>query len=157
MPFLPTEVRRRGSKDLLKVCVLLDRGQKERKGEDGKPLPLNIYDTPYEGGLEGDREGVWIPVTRPESDVRPAGEYELPWEWRKEDIVRALSGRERQRGLMVGGFRVWRKDAMSFIYTVMQHQLYVCCKGGKQNNPAESISRGLFILVALARCDRALL
>lgn len=87
------EVRRRGSKDLLKVCVLLDRGQKEGKGQDRKPLPLNIYDTPYEGGLEGERESVWIPVTRPESDARPAGEYELPWEWRKEDIVRALSGR----------------------------------------------------------------
>ncbi|XP_072250350.1 SH2 domain-containing adapter protein E [Leuresthes tenuis] len=86
-----TEVRRRGSKDLLKVCVLLDRGQTEGKGEEGTPSPPNIYDTPYEGGLEGDSEGVWIPVTRPESDVRPAGEYELPWEWRKEDIVRALS------------------------------------------------------------------
>ncbi|XP_054477746.1 SH2 domain-containing adapter protein E [Anoplopoma fimbria] len=86
-----TEVRRRGSKDLLKVCVLLDRGKREGKGDKGKPTPPNIYDTPYEGGLEGDSGGVWIPVTRPESDVRPAGEYELPWEWRKEDIVRALS------------------------------------------------------------------
>lgn len=86
-----TEVRRRGSKDLLKVCVLLDRGQREGKGEEVIPPPPNIYDTPYEGGLEGDSDGVWIPVTRPESDVRPAGEYELPWEWRKEDIVRALS------------------------------------------------------------------
>ncbi|KAM9309073.1 SH2 domain-containing adapter protein E [Pholidichthys leucotaenia] len=86
-----TEVRRRGSKDLLKVCVLLDRGQRDGKGEEGTPAPPNIYDTPYEGGLDGDSEGVWIPVTRPESDVRPAGEYELPWEWRKEDIVRALS------------------------------------------------------------------
>lgn len=79
-----TEVRRRGSKDLLKVCVLVDRGQTEGKTEEG----LNLYDTPYEGP---DTEGVWIPVSRPESDVRPAGEYELPWEWRKEDIVRALS------------------------------------------------------------------
>ncbi|RVE62672.1 hypothetical protein OJAV_G00159690 [Oryzias javanicus] len=87
-----TDVRRRGSKDLLKVCVLLDRGQREVKGgEEGTQPPPNIYDTPYEGGLEGHSEGVWIPVTRPESDVRPAGEYELPWEWRKEDIVRALS------------------------------------------------------------------
>ncbi|XP_031709354.1 SH2 domain-containing adapter protein E [Anarrhichthys ocellatus] len=86
-----TEVRRRGSKDLLKVCVLLDRGKREGKGDEGKPTPPNIYDTPYEGGLEGDSGGVWIPVTRPESDIRPAGEYELPWEWRKEDIVRALS------------------------------------------------------------------
>uniref|UniRef100_A0A1A7ZXG9 Src homology 2 domain containing E n=1 Tax=Nothobranchius furzeri TaxID=105023 RepID=A0A1A7ZXG9_NOTFU len=95
-----TEVRRRGSKDLLKVCVLLDRGHKEEKGEEGTPSPPNIYDTPYEGGLEGDGEGVWIPVTRPESDVRPAGEYELPWEWRKEDIVRALSGREKKQRVM---------------------------------------------------------
>lgn len=86
-----TEVRRRGSKDLLKVCVLVDRGQTEGKPEEGQPTALNIYDTPYEGGPDGDTEGVWIPVSRPESDVRPAGEYELPWEWRKEDIVRALS------------------------------------------------------------------
>lgn len=86
-----TEVRRRGSKDLLKVCVLLDRGQGKGKREGGKLTPPNNYDTPYEGGLEGDAGGVWIPVTRPESDARPAGEYELPWEWRKEDIVRALS------------------------------------------------------------------
>ncbi|XP_028326723.1 SH2 domain-containing adapter protein E [Gouania willdenowi] len=86
-----TEVRRRGSKDLLKVCVLLDRSNKDSKGEESLPPSLNIYDTPYEGEPEGDSEGVWIPVTRPESDVRPAGEYELPWEWRKEDIVRALS------------------------------------------------------------------
>ncbi|KAJ0000427.1 hypothetical protein NQD34_012269 [Periophthalmus magnuspinnatus] len=90
-----TEVHRRGSKDLLKVCVLVDRGQTEGKHEEGSPTALNIYDTPYEGPNEGgpdaDSEGVWIPVSRPESDVRPAGEYELPWEWRKEDIVRALS------------------------------------------------------------------
>uniref|UniRef100_A0AAV2MCL8 Src homology 2 domain containing E n=1 Tax=Knipowitschia caucasica TaxID=637954 RepID=A0AAV2MCL8_KNICA len=82
-----TEVRRRGSKDLLKVCVLLDRAQTKGKSKEGSPA-LNIYDTPYEGP---ESEGVWIPVSRPESDVRPAGEYELPWEWRKEDIVRALS------------------------------------------------------------------
>ncbi|XP_034030674.1 SH2 domain-containing adapter protein E [Thalassophryne amazonica] len=86
-----TEVRRRGSKDLLKVCVLLDRGHGEQMGDDPKPTPPNIYDIPYEGELKSDSEGVWIPVTRPESDGRPAGEYELPWEWRKEDIVRALS------------------------------------------------------------------
>uniref|UniRef100_A0A3P8RZT5 SH2 domain-containing adapter protein E n=1 Tax=Amphiprion percula TaxID=161767 RepID=A0A3P8RZT5_AMPPE len=111
-----TEVRRRGSKDLLKVCVLLDRGQKQGKVEEGMPTPPNIYDTPYEGGLQGDADGVWIPVTRPESDVRPAGEYELPWEWRKEDIVRALSGTERHDG-KGGGFRAWRKDAASWICT----------------------------------------
>lgn len=86
-----TEVRRRGSKDLLKVCVLVDRGQAQGKAKEGQSTSLNIYDTPYEGSLDGDSEGVWIPVSRPESDGRPAGEYELPWEWRKEDIVRALS------------------------------------------------------------------
>lgn len=86
-----TEVRRRGSKDLLKVCVLLDRGQTQGKAEEGQSSSVNIYDTPYEASLDGDSEGVWIPVSRPESDGRPAGEYELPWEWRKEDIVRALS------------------------------------------------------------------
>lgn len=77
------------------MCVLLDRGSKKGKADEIKtPPPPNIYDTPYEGGLEGDGDGgVWIPVSRPESDGRPAGEYELPWEWRKEDIVRALSGK----------------------------------------------------------------
>lgn len=89
------------------MCVLLDRGQREGKGEEGKPKPPNIYDTPYEGGLEGDSGGVWIPVTRPESDVRPAGEYELPWEWRKEDIVRALSGRGERESGMMGRAGVW--------------------------------------------------
>lgn len=78
----------------------MDRGQTQGKAEEGQPLPPNIYDTPYEGGLDGDSEGVWIPVSRPESDGRPAGEYELPWEWRKEDIVRALSGRDRPNGMM---------------------------------------------------------
>lgn len=74
-------------------------------GDEGTQSPPNIYDTPYEGGLEGHSEGVWIPVTRPESDIRPAGEYELPWEWRKEDIVRALSGKENKQGMggRVGG------------------------------------------------------
>lgn len=108
------------------MCVLLDRGKTEGKGDEGKPPLPNIYDTPYEGGLEGDSGGVWIPVTRPESDARPAGEYELPWEWRKEDIVRALSGREWERGIMGRGFRVWRKDTMSFICSVMPQHFRVC-------------------------------
>uniref|UniRef100_A0A3P8ZXN7 SH2 domain-containing protein n=1 Tax=Esox lucius TaxID=8010 RepID=A0A3P8ZXN7_ESOLU len=82
-----TDIRRRGSKDLLKVCVLLPKGDRE----EGTPAPPHIYDTPYEGLLEAEAGGVWIPVARPESDPRPPGEYELPWEWRKEDIVRALT------------------------------------------------------------------
>ncbi|KAG9275870.1 SH2 domain-containing adapter protein E [Astyanax mexicanus] len=74
-----TEIRRRGSKDLLKVCVVLNGGEGEGSG------PPQIYDVPYEEVLEG------IPLTRPESDPRPPAEYELPWEWKKEQIVRALS------------------------------------------------------------------
>ncbi|TRY82749.1 hypothetical protein DNTS_020630 [Danionella cerebrum] len=74
-----TEIRRRGSKDLLKVCVVLNGGDGEGSG------PPQIYDVPYEEVLEG------IPLTRPESDSRPPAEYELPWEWKKEQIVRALS------------------------------------------------------------------
>ncbi|XP_035386690.1 SH2 domain-containing adapter protein E [Electrophorus electricus] len=74
-----TEIRRRGSKDLLKVCVVLNGGEGEGSGE------AQIYDVPYEDVLEG------IPLTRPESDLRPPTEYELPWEWKKGQIVRALS------------------------------------------------------------------
>ncbi|CAJ1083331.1 SH2 domain-containing adapter protein E-like [Xyrichtys novacula] len=80
-----TEIRRRGSKDLLKVCVLTELG--EGMTEEGQPAPLQIYDDPYEGGSDGDKTA----VTRPELDSRPPAEYELPWEWKKEHIVRTLS------------------------------------------------------------------
>ncbi|XP_070840919.1 SH2 domain-containing adapter protein E-like [Chaetodon trifascialis] len=80
-----TEIRRRGSKDLLKVCVLMEAG--EGTVEEGQPAPLQIYDVPYEGSGDSDR----TPVTRPELDPRPSTEYELPWEWKKEHIVRTLS------------------------------------------------------------------
>lgn len=60
------------------MCVVLNGG--EGSG------PPQIYDVPYEEVLEG------IPLTRPESDSRPPAEYELPWEWKKEQIARALSG-----------------------------------------------------------------
>lgn len=62
------------------MCVVLNGGESEGSG------PPQIYDVPYEEVLEG------IPLTRPESDSRPLAEYELPWEWKKEQIVRALSG-----------------------------------------------------------------
>ncbi|XP_036949403.1 SH2 domain-containing adapter protein E-like [Acanthopagrus latus] len=82
-----TEIRRRGSKDLLKVCVLMEAV--EGAVEEGQPAPLQIYDVPYEGGGDGDRTAV---VARgPELDPRPSTEYELPWEWKKEHIVRTLS------------------------------------------------------------------
>ncbi|NWH88297.1 SHE protein, partial [Aegithalos caudatus] len=104
-----TEIRRRGSKDpLVKPILLLDgRGE---PGEGGAKMDLakrmggkevagkgpQLYDTPYEP-----REGVagGTPERRvkagegrlPENDERPAGEYEQPWEWKKEQIVKALS------------------------------------------------------------------
>lgn len=84
--FYLTEIRRRGSKDLLKVCVLVEAG--EGTMEEGPPMPLQIYDIPYEGNGDGDK----MAVTRPELDPRPSSEYELPWEWKKEHIVRTLSG-----------------------------------------------------------------
>ncbi|XP_041811580.1 SH2 domain-containing adapter protein E-like [Chelmon rostratus] len=80
-----TEIRRRGSKDLLKVCVLMEAG--EGTAEEGQPAALQIYDVPYEGSGDSDKTA----VTRPELDPRPSTEYELPWEWKKEHIVRTLS------------------------------------------------------------------
>ncbi|KAM3857929.1 SH2 domain-containing adapter protein E-like [Diretmus argenteus] len=84
-----TEIRRRGSKDLLKVCVLMEGG--EGTVEEIQSAPLQIYDVPYEGGGGGDGDGVKTPVTRPELDPRPSAEYELPWEWKKDHIVKTLS------------------------------------------------------------------
>lgn len=56
--------------------------------EEGQPALLQIYDIPYEGSDDGDKGA----VTRPELDTRPSTEYELPWEWKKEHIVKTLSG-----------------------------------------------------------------
>lgn len=78
-----TEIRRRGSKDLLKVCVLLEAN--EGTMEEGQAPLVQIYDVPYEGS------GDVMAATRPELDPRPPAEYELPWEWKKEQIVRTLS------------------------------------------------------------------
>ncbi|NXY36487.1 SHE protein, partial [Pomatorhinus ruficollis] len=104
-----TEIRRRGSKDPLVKAILLLDGRGE-PGEGGAKMDLakrlggkevagkgpQLYDTPYEP-----REGVagGTPERRvragdgrlPENDERPAGEYEQPWEWKKEQIVKALS------------------------------------------------------------------
>ncbi|XP_017277799.1 SH2 domain-containing adapter protein E [Kryptolebias marmoratus] len=73
-----TEIRRRGSKDLLKVCVM---DGSEGAVEEAQPAALQIYDLPHEGS--GDNG-----IT---SGTRPELELELPWEWRKEHIVRTLS------------------------------------------------------------------
>lgn len=56
--------------------------------EEGQPAPLQIYDLPYEGS--GDNQK--MRAGRSERDPRPASEHELPWEWRKQHIVRTLSG-----------------------------------------------------------------
>ncbi|XP_009998085.1 PREDICTED: SH2 domain-containing adapter protein E [Chaetura pelagica] len=104
-----TEIRRRGSKDPLVKAILLLEGPGE-PGEGGsKPEPAKwpvgkevvgkgpqLYDTPYEPG-EGVPGGPPERRVRagdgrlPENDERPAGEYEQPWEWKKEQIVKALS------------------------------------------------------------------
>ena len=69
--------------------------------EEGQPAPLQIYDVPYEGGGDGDRTAV---VARgPELDPRPSTEYELPWEWKKEHIVRTLSGTLRVSYIQLEG------------------------------------------------------
>jgi len=88
---LITEIRRRGSKDLLKMPGVLEgvEGQRDEL-RSSTPLlrsssPLQLYDDPYEGVLEA-------PLTRPDSDWRSCTEeYELPWEWRREQILKALS------------------------------------------------------------------
>ncbi|XP_069758617.1 SH2 domain-containing adapter protein F-like isoform X3 [Narcine bancroftii] len=73
------EIRRRGSKD-----------------GPGKSLPL--YDTPYEpteNGGDSDAERTPCPRPResrlPEDDERPPGEYDQPWEWKKERISKAFA------------------------------------------------------------------
>ncbi|XP_063213575.1 SH2 domain-containing adapter protein E [Chroicocephalus ridibundus] len=104
-----TEIRRRGSKDPLVKAILLLDGPGEPGEGGGKPEAAKwpggkeavgkgpqLYDTPYEPG-EGVAGGTPERRARagdgrlPENDERPAGEYEQPWEWKKEQIVKALS------------------------------------------------------------------
>uniref|UniRef100_A0A8C6QTK1 SH2 domain-containing adapter protein E n=1 Tax=Nannospalax galili TaxID=1026970 RepID=A0A8C6QTK1_NANGA len=103
-----TEIRRRGSKDpLVKALQLLDgpcepgesgkveAAAKRRNSKDLLGKQPQLYDTPYEPP-EG---GPWAAETKvrpadsrlPEDDDRPAAEYEQPWEWKREQIARALS------------------------------------------------------------------
>ncbi|XP_044528344.1 SH2 domain-containing adapter protein E [Gracilinanus agilis] len=111
-----TEIRRRGSKDpLVKAIQLLDSpcesGEngiksetlaKRRSSKDLLGKPPQLYDTPYEPGEGGPKPDIQMgtlqerkmraPDSRlPENDERPAAEYEQPWEWKKEQIVKALS------------------------------------------------------------------
>lgn len=107
-----SEIRRRGSKDQLITELLLmeltspneSKTEAKRQGSQEllvkPPQPPQLYDTPYEppdneqDGEEKKAQRV-ADGTRPENDERPAGEYEQPWEWKKEHIVRALSGKQR--------------------------------------------------------------
>lgn len=71
-----------------------------------------LYDTPYEPreGVAGGTPERWGRAgdgRLPENDERPAGEYEQPWEWKKEQIVKALSGRGQGQD---GEMRMGRKD-----------------------------------------------
>nr|XP_032649621.1 SH2 domain-containing adapter protein E [Chelonoidis abingdonii] len=108
-----TEIRRRGSKDpLVKAILLLDGPGEPGEGgtrPDAAPkrqvskdqlgkAPAQLYDTPYEPGeapasTPQDRRMRAVDSRLPENDERPAAEYEQPWEWKKEQIVKALSGR----------------------------------------------------------------
>ncbi|KAJ8000333.1 hypothetical protein DPEC_G00203740 [Dallia pectoralis] len=85
-----SEIRRRCSKDLLKMCVLVEGGV-VGEGDEGRPVPSQIYDVPYEGGSGGEGERVMAPVARPELDNSPAAEYEMLWECKKDQIVTALT------------------------------------------------------------------
>uniref|UniRef100_UPI00398ED127 SH2 domain-containing adapter protein E-like n=1 Tax=Pristiophorus japonicus TaxID=55135 RepID=UPI00398ED127 len=79
-----TEIRRRGSKDPLGKSLLYDSPYEP--GEMGaKP------EAPGSSGLE--RAGNQRPMDSclPENDERPAAEYEQPWEWKTEQIVKAFA------------------------------------------------------------------
>uniref|UniRef100_A0A673T5F9 SH2 domain-containing adapter protein E n=1 Tax=Suricata suricatta TaxID=37032 RepID=A0A673T5F9_SURSU len=94
-----SEIRRRGSKDpLVKVLQLLDGPceaggtgpQAETSAQRQGSKDPQLYDTPYEpvdGGPRAEERRGRLPA----GDERPAAEYEQPWEWKKEQIARALS------------------------------------------------------------------
>ncbi|XP_048968939.1 SH2 domain-containing adapter protein E [Canis lupus baileyi] len=96
-----TEIRRRGSKDpLVKALQLLEGAcelgensaktetlAKRRSSKELLGKPPQLYDTPYEPADAAPDRRARLPV----EDERPAAEYEQPWEWKKEQIARALS------------------------------------------------------------------
>ncbi|XP_070622119.1 SH2 domain-containing adapter protein E isoform X2 [Erythrolamprus reginae] len=86
-----TEIRRRGSKDPLGGKAILLLGEPGTKGDPGAKIPgskpLQLYDTPYEPAETGSK----FEIRLPSSDERPPAEYEQPWEWKKEQIVKVLS------------------------------------------------------------------
>lgn len=92
-----------------KAVLLLD--EPAAKGDAGVKVPaskpLQLYDTPYEPAETGSK----FETRLPPSDERPPAEYEQPWEWKKDQIVKVLSGRKKRaaktgRG---GSFRIKKK------------------------------------------------
>lgn len=61
---------------------------KRRSSKELLGKPPQLYDTPYEPADTAPDRRARLPV----EDERPAAEYEQPWEWKKEQIARALSG-----------------------------------------------------------------
>lgn len=68
-----------------------------------------MYDNPYEERTRQPRQAAppaqqahWVEAARvqvdsresrlPQDDERPADEYDQPWEWKKDDISKALAG-----------------------------------------------------------------
>ncbi|XP_070807551.1 SH2 domain-containing adapter protein E isoform X2 [Pituophis catenifer annectens] len=86
-----TEIRRRGSKDPFGGKAVLLLGEPGAKGDLGVKVPaskpLQLYDTPYEPAETGSK----FEIRLPSSDERPPAEYEQPWEWKKDQIVKVLS------------------------------------------------------------------
>lgn len=77
--------------------VKVEATAKRRNSKDLLGKAPQLYDTPYEPS-EGSQRVAEVktrPVDSsrlPEEDDRPAAEYEQPWEWKREQIARALSG-----------------------------------------------------------------
>ncbi|XP_058016780.1 SH2 domain-containing adapter protein E isoform X2 [Ahaetulla prasina] len=85
------EIRRRGSKDPFVGKAVQLLGEPGAKGDPGVKAPaskpLQLYDTPYELAETGSK----FEIRLPSSDERPPAEYEQPWEWKKDQIVKVFS------------------------------------------------------------------
>lgn len=76
---------------------------KRRSSKDLLGKPPQLYDTPYEPADGASDRRARLPA----EDERPAAEYEQPWEWKKEQIARALSGEAWPAGHVPGTSRAW--------------------------------------------------
>lgn len=62
---------------------LYDNPYEERTRQHHRTAPQNV-----QGGLVEDKES-----RLPQDDERPADEYDQPWEWKKDNISKALAGK----------------------------------------------------------------